>query len=70
MSKINKPMFRWVGGKSRLIPDIIKLLPTMKINNYYEPFLGSGVVFLNIVNILHPRYTNTYNEIIAINYKK
>ena len=40
-----KPFIRWVGGKSRLLARIMPLVPE-NIKNYYEPFLGSGAVFL------------------------
>lgn len=40
-----KPFIRWVGGKARLLPRILPHVPTT-IENYYEPFLGGGAVFL------------------------
>lgn len=40
-----KPFIRWVGGKSRLLSRILPHVPT-SIENYYEPFLGGGAVFL------------------------
>lgn len=40
-----KPFIRWVGGKRRLLPKILPHVPD-KINNYYEPFLGGGAVYL------------------------
>ncbi|HHM8111250.1 MULTISPECIES: DNA adenine methylase [Pseudomonas] len=40
-----KPFVRWVGGKTRLLPRILPYIPD-KIQNYYEPFLGGGAVFL------------------------
>lgn len=40
-----KPFIRWAGGKSRLLPRILPHVPE-KIQNYYEPFLGGGAVFL------------------------
>ena len=40
-----KPFIRWVGGKRRLLPKILPYIPA-EINNYYEPFLGGGAVFL------------------------
>lgn len=40
-----KPFIRWAGGKSRLLPRILPHVPT-SIENYYEPFLGGGAVFL------------------------
>lgn len=40
-----KPFIRWAGGKSRLLPRILACVPGC-IENYYEPFLGGGAVFL------------------------
>lgn len=40
-----KPFIRWAGGKSKLLPRILPLVPE-KIRDYYEPFLGGGAVFL------------------------
>jgi len=40
-----RPFIRWAGGKSRLLPRIVPHLPA-RIENYYEPFLGGGAVFL------------------------
>jgi DNA adenine methylase len=37
----------WIGNKRRILPAIIEHLPTT-INNYYEPFLGSGEVFFGL----------------------
>jgi DNA adenine methylase len=44
-----KPFIRWAGGKARLLPRILPHVPT-KINDYYEPFLGGGAVFLACAN--------------------
>lgn len=40
-----KPFIRWAGGKSRLLPRILPYVPAT-IENYYEPFVGGGAVFL------------------------
>ncbi|MBK7394200.1 MAG: DNA adenine methylase [Chloracidobacterium sp.] len=40
-----KPFIRWAGGKSRLLSRILPHVP-QKIEDYYEPFLGGGAVFL------------------------
>ncbi len=40
-----KPFIRWAGGKSRLLPRILPHVPDA-IENYFEPFLGGGAVFL------------------------
>ena len=42
-----KPFIKWTGGKERELPVIIPNSPTT-INNYYEPFVGGGAVFMNI----------------------
>ncbi|MGE0322815.1 MAG: DNA adenine methylase [Polyangiaceae bacterium] len=39
-----KPILKWAGGKTRLIPDVLARLPE-RIATYYEPFLGGAAVF-------------------------
>lgn len=40
-----RPILKWPGGKFRLLDKILSLLPQKK--ELIEPFVGSGVVFLN-----------------------
>lgn len=40
-----RPILKWPGGKFRLLDKILALLP--KRQELIEPFVGSGVVFLN-----------------------
>ena len=40
-----KPFLKWAGGKYRVLPEILKLLPSGQ--TLIEPFVGSGAVFLN-----------------------
>lgn len=42
--KLNPPL-RWVGGKQRLLPALLPLLPGT--GRLIEPFVGAGSVFLN-----------------------
>jgi DNA adenine methylase len=42
-----KSFLKWAGGKSRILEQIQSHIPN-KINRYIEPFLGSGVVLLNV----------------------
>ena len=58
MSNI-KPLFAWVGGKSRLVNNIMNLLPK-KFNSYYEPFIGSGVIFFNIKNKFSDKHVRKF----------
>ena len=45
--KIERSPLFYVGDKYRLMRQLIDLFPK-KINNFYEPFVGGGTVFLNI----------------------
>lgn len=40
------PILKWAGGKRQLLNEIKQLVPSF--NNYFEPFIGGGAVFLNI----------------------
>lgn len=48
MSNI-KPFISYAGGKTKLLPQILKLLP-QRINHYFEPFVGGGSVFMAFIN--------------------
>lgn len=43
-SKMTKPFLKYVGGKTKLLPEILKRVPA-EYENYYEPFVGGGAVF-------------------------
>lgn len=45
VAPLRKPFIRWVGGKTRLLPRILPHVPD-RIDNYFEPFLGGGAVFI------------------------
>ena len=62
-----KSILRWVGSKKRLINHIIQNLP-QNINNYYEPFLGSAIVYLYIS--CKKAYINDYNRDLINIYKQ
>ena len=40
---MTKPILKWVGGKTQIIDDVLKLFPK-QIENYHEPFVGGGSV--------------------------
>lgn len=62
-----KSVLRWVGSKKRIINNIIENLPE-KYNDYYEPFVGSGIVYLYIGN-KRKCYINDINKDIISIYK-
>jgi DNA adenine methylase len=61
-----QPFLKWVGGKSRLIPQYQPHFPA-KFDIYFEPFLGGGAVFFHLnprtamISDLNPELINTYN---------
>ncbi len=71
MSSIAKPFLKWAGGKGQLLDRFQKLYPQAlqenKIENYYEPFLGSGAVFFDMVqnyNVEHAYLYDTNPDLI------
>jgi len=47
LKKIKRSPLFYVGDKYRLMKQLSDLFPT-EINNFYEPFVGGGTVFLNV----------------------
>lgn len=41
-----KPLLKWVGGKTRLLPQILPYLPELP-RRYFEPFVGGGALFFH-----------------------
>ena len=39
-----EPFLKWAGGKRRILPQLLPLLPE-KVDGYVEPFLGGGAMF-------------------------
>lgn len=39
-----KPFLKWAGGKTALLPELLKAAPK-RIETYYEPFVGGGALF-------------------------
>ena len=43
-SKPGDPFLKWAGGKRKVLPHLLPLLPG-SFRCYHEPFLGGGAVF-------------------------
>ena len=59
-----KPLFKYTGGKYEEYKKINNFLPKT-INNYYEPFFGSGGVFFQLQNenkIKGNSFVNDYSK--------
>lgn len=51
---------RWAGSKKKVLNDMLDFFEIDK-DNYIEPFLGSGVVMINVLNNINAlRYKNIY----------
>lgn len=57
-----KPVLKWAGGKSQLLPQLNELLPPkLKVNaikTYIEPFVGGGAMFFNLCKMYD--FANVY----------
>lgn len=67
-----KPFIKWVGGKGKLLSQLLPLFPK-KIRTYYEPFIGGGAVFFSlaeekrferaVINDWNADLVNTYKTV-------
>ena len=68
MSKYVKSPMNYIGGKYKLLPQLLPLFPT-KINMFYDVFGGGGSVSLNVnsehvyYNDIVPYVSNMFNEL-------
>lgn len=60
----NKPLLKWVGGKSKLLQKIIPLFPK-EITNYHELFLGGGSVLLSVLTAIKDNKLKVTGKICA-----
>ncbi len=65
--EFTQTLFAWMGGKHYLRKKIIPILNSIDHETYVEPFLGSGVIFLNkrpakysVINDLNGEITNLF----------
>lgn len=70
-----KPFLKWAGGKTQLLPQLIKYFPSEltsgKLTQYYEPFVGGGAVFFYIKQnfSLKKHVISDINEELILTYK-
>jgi DNA adenine methylase len=61
---IQKPILKWVGGKTQLMNNILSIMPN-EINNYHEPFVGGGSVLLGVLSLKQQQKINIKGNIYA-----
>ncbi|HVK86563.1 MAG TPA: DNA adenine methylase [Kofleriaceae bacterium] len=44
---VASPVIKWVGGKTKLLPELLARMPE-KFNRYYEPFAGGLALFFRV----------------------
>lgn len=63
-----RPFIKWPGGKSRLVPEILKRIPEC-FSTYHEPFAGGAAVFFAlrpkraVLNDKSPELANAYRVV-------
>ena len=68
-NKLNRSFLKWMGGKGRVIPQLLQHLPKGK--RLIEPFIGGGNVFINtnykqyLLADLNRDLINVYNRLKA-----
>lgn len=65
-----RPFVKWVGGKTQLLPEILRRMPQKNtIKTYHEPFVGGGAVFFAlqpqkaILSDVNPELVNAYEVV-------
>ena len=65
-----EPLFRWVGGKRKLLNKILPYVP-QKFGTYYEPFLGGAALYFSlnpksaVLGDKNPEIVNYFNTVKA-----
>lgn len=50
MSTAARPLIKWVGGKTQILPTVLAEFPAT-IRNYHEPFVGGGATLLGALSL-------------------
>lgn len=60
-----KPIIKWAGGKSKVLPHLIERMP-LNYRRYIEPFFGGGALFFHlrpieaVINDMNPALMSMY----------
>lgn len=59
---IQKPVLKWIGGKTQIISNVLELFPD-KIRNYHELFIGGGSVLFGLLSLIEKGEINLEGNI-------
>jgi DNA adenine methylase len=59
---IQKPVLKWIGGKTQIISNVLELFPD-KIKNYHELFIGGGSVLFGLLSLIEKGEINLEGNI-------
>lgn len=62
-----QPFIQWVGGKRKIVDQLIKHVPS-EVSNYYEPFLGGGALFFQVRHMFNKCYLSDINLDLVTSY--
>lgn len=67
---LSYPFLKWAGGKTQILFEIEKFVPS-EFNRYFEPFLGGGAVFFHLTtkNLQFTAYLSDTNEELITVYR-
>ena len=66
--RVSRPLLKWAGGKTQMIPNLIEAMPK-SFNNYIEPFIGGGALFFHlspnsaVIADSNPELINLYQQV-------
>jgi DNA adenine methylase len=61
-----RPLLKWAGGKTRVIPRIRAAIESVAAVRLVEPFVGSGAVFLNLPRFRRLLIADTNADLVAL----
>ena len=69
-SHLSRPFLKWAGGKTQILSELEKFVPS-EFNRYFEPFLGGGTVFFYLITkiVRYSAYLSDINEELITTYK-
>ncbi|MDD4024400.1 MAG: DNA adenine methylase [Kiritimatiellae bacterium] len=65
---IIKPLLKWAGGKTQLLPELLKRVPH-SFGTYIEPFFGGGALFFDRDNLLRAAELLASSRLVTGDYK-